>query len=236
MSQALIQIAHSSNGPELLIFIVFQPKQEIASLLLLFLLSMFSKHWKTEGVTCSCGGGSENSGEEMVRKNLFLRSHIPPEKQQQAQHYTHLFPWHWYSVSTSRNTLLRLCPACFSMIYGKNKICQIFTWTQNTAQQEPLWQKGRPNVAQVSYKHKSGVGLGDIGPGALPAKLQTGPRAFQPGWAVWLWPSTTPRKPLRAVPSCLGETEAASKTKSYLYPVLIPRISLFAFPVRIYKL
>lgn len=61
----------------------------------------------------------------MVRKNLFLRPHIPPEKQQRARHYTHLFPWHWYSVSTSRNTLLRLCPACFSMIYGKNNICQI---------------------------------------------------------------------------------------------------------------
>lgn len=159
----------------------------------------------------------------MVRKNLFLRPCIPPEKQHLAQHRTHLFPWHWYSVSTSRNTLLRLCPACFSMICGKNNICQIFPPKLKT----PL---SRSPLAEWMAK---------FSPSQLQAQVWSRTWWHRPCGSVSkarLWPSTTPRKPLRTVPSGPGEAEAASKTKSYFYPVLIPRISLFAFRVRIYKL
>lgn len=42
---------------------------------------------------------------------------LPPHNWSVFSECAHLFPWHWYRVSTSRKTLLRLCPALFSMIW-----------------------------------------------------------------------------------------------------------------------
>lgn len=63
------------------------------------------------------------------------------------------------------------------MICGKNNICQTYPPDLKT----PL--RRSPNLAQISSKHKSGVGLCDTGIVALPVKQQSGSRAFWPGWA-----------------------------------------------------
>lgn len=44
-----------------------------------------------------------------------------PDKWSVSSERAHLFPWHWYRVSTSRKTLLRLCPALFSMIWKRKQ-------------------------------------------------------------------------------------------------------------------
>lgn len=214
----------------------FQPKQEIASLLLLFILSIFSKHWKTEGAICSCGGGSKLRSGGGKKEPFSAVIHPPREAATSPTLYSLVSLTLIQRFHLSKYPTPTVPCLFFNDLWEEQHLSNTHIWTQNTTQQEPLWQNRRPKFSPSQLQAQVIPGLGGIGPVALLAKLQTGPRAFQPGWAVWLWPSTTPQKPLRAVPSCLGETEAASKTKSYLYPVLIPRISLFAFPVRIYKL
>lgn len=67
----------------------------------------------------------------------------------------YLCPWHWYSISTSRNTLLRMWPSCFSMICNVGRD----TAPGQAAQMPPARCHQAPDRPPRHYVNFAAVGL-----------------------------------------------------------------------------